>query len=147
NGGRSARRARVALAVEGLWLRPAWPESKRQGAARLWVWVERIWEPGPPPGQKPLEWVLLSSLPIETEEELRQRQDWYGLRWAVAEEYHKVEKTGCGEEALRFETAEAMKPMLTLLALVAVRMLQLRAAARTPPDEAAPSGATAEEGR
>ena len=54
-----------------------------------------------------------------------------------------MEKTGCGEEKLRFETAEAMFPMLGVLAIVAVRVLQLRWWGRsggTAPAEAASSG-------
>src|SRR5204862_906455 len=92
---------------------------------------------------KPLEWVLLSSLPVQSEEDLRQRQAWYALRWPVAEEFHQVEKTGCGEEQLRFETAEAMRPMVALLSVVAVRVLQLRDAERSEPE--APASAVASE--
>ena len=44
----------------------------------------------------------------------------------LIEDYHQVEKSGCGEERLRFQTAEAMLPMLGVLAIVAVRVLQLR---------------------
>jgi hypothetical protein len=30
----------------------------------LTAWVVRVWEPWPPEGQEPLEWILLSTLPI-----------------------------------------------------------------------------------
>jgi hypothetical protein len=90
------------------------------------VWVERVWEPEPPAGvEEPLEWILLSSLPVPTEAELLLRQAWYERR-PLIEDCHQVEKTGCGEEDLRFETAEALLPMLGVLSVVAVRMLQLR---------------------
>jgi hypothetical protein len=90
------------------------------------VWVERIWEPHPPAHiEEPLEWILLSSLPAETPEQLERYRDWYACR-PLIEDYHQVEKTGCGEEGLRFETAEALFPMLGVLAVVAVRVLQLR---------------------
>ena len=51
-----------------------------------------------------------------------------GVVWTrpLIEDFHQVEKTGCGEEDLRFETAEALLPMLGVLSVVAVRMLQLR---------------------
>lgn len=133
-GGRPAREAAVALAAAEVWLSPPWPEAKRKDARPpLRVWVERVWEPAPPAGTQPLEWVLVSSLPIETTAELQTRQAWYGLRWPTAEDFHQVEKTGCGEEKLRFETAEAMAPMLSLLSVVAVRILQLRSAERCHP--------------
>jgi hypothetical protein len=126
-GGRPARTAQVQMAAASVWLlvpqlersvHPDWtPES---------VWVERIWEPNPPADvEEPLEWILLNSLPAADAEQLHQRCDWYASR-PLIEDYHQVEKTGCGEERLRFETAEAMFPMLGVLAIVAVRVLQLR---------------------
>jgi hypothetical protein len=137
-GGRPAREAAVALAAAEVWVYPPWPESARADARPpLHAWVQRIWEPGPPAGVEPLEWVLLSSLPVETEAQLRERQGWYALRWPVTEEFHQVEKTGCGEEELRFETAEAMAPMVAVLSVVAVRLIQLRDAARHDPEAAA----------
>lgn len=145
-GGRPARQAELSLAAAEVWVCPPWPESKRKTARPpLRVWVERIWEPTPPAGHKPLEWVLLSSLPVEGETELRQRQAWYERRWPTAEEFHQVEKTGCGEEDLRFESVEAMRPMLALLSIVAVRILQLRQAERLRPDDPATSVASPQE--
>jgi hypothetical protein len=143
-GGRPAREAKVALAAAAVWVLPPWPESQRTDARPpLRVWVERVWEPDAPAGVEPLEWVLLSSLPVESAEDLRQRQAWYALRWPTAEEFHQAEKTGCGEEELRFETAEAMAPMVALLSVVAVRLIQLRDAARHDPE--APAAAVASE--
>jgi Transposase DNA-binding/Transposase Tn5 dimerisation domain len=145
-GGRPARQARVALAAAAVWISPPWPESKRRDARPpLRAWVERVWEPQPPAGVEPLEWVLLSSLPIASQQDLRQRQAWYALRWPTAEEFHQVEKTGCGEEQLRFETAEAMGPMVGLLSVVAVRLLQLRDAERHSPEAPAAQVASARE--
>jgi hypothetical protein len=147
-GGRPAREARVAWAAEERGLQPAGPGAKRKDAEPLVVWAERSGGPAPPPGQPALEWVLLSSLPTAGEGELRPRRDWQALRWGVAAEYHKVEKAGCGDEALRFETAEALPPLPPLpplLALGAVRVLQLRAAERAQPGERASGVAPAEE--
>jgi hypothetical protein len=143
-GGRPARQASVALAAAEVWVYPPWPESQQAGARPpLRAWVVRVWEPEPPAGAEPLEWVLLSSLPVETEAQLRERQAWYERRWPTAEEFHQVEKTGCGEEELRFETAEAMGPMVALLSVVAVRVLQLRDAERHRPQAPAAELASA----
>ena len=145
-GGRPARQAQVALAAAKVWVYPPWPESQQANARKpLPVWVERVWEPDPPAGVKPLEWVLLSSLPVQSTADLRQRQAWYARRWPTAEEFHQVEKTGCGEEQLRFETAEAMTPMVGVLSVVAVRILQLRDAERHHPEAPAATVASAVE--
>jgi hypothetical protein len=143
-GGRPARQACVSLAAAEVWVYPPWPESKRADARPpLRAWVQRIWEPSPPAGVEPLEWVLLGSLPVVRVPQLRQRQSWYALRWPTAEEFHQVEKTGCGEERLRFETAEAMAPMVALLSVVAVRLVQLRDAERHHPQAPAAQVASA----
>ena len=126
-GGRPARTAQVQMAARQVWfLVPQLERSVHPDWAPIAVWVERVWEPNPPADvEEPLEWILLSSLPAADAEQLHQRCDWYACR-PLIEDFHQVEKTGCGEEDLRFETAEAMLPMLGVLAIVAVRVLQLR---------------------
>jgi hypothetical protein len=144
-GGRPARTAQVELAAGQVWLLvPQRERSIHPDWAPVSVWVERVWEPNPPAGvAEPLDWILLSSLPAADAEQLHQRCDWYACR-PLIEDYHQVEKTGCGEEDLRFRTAEAMFPMLGVLAIVAVRVLQLRWWGRsggTAPAESASTGA------
>jgi hypothetical protein len=144
-GGRPARTAQVQMAAQQVWLLvPQLERSVHPDWTPVAVWVERIWEPNPPADvEEPLEWILLSSLPAADAEQLHQRCDWYACR-PLIEDYHQVEKTGCGEEDLRFETAEAMFPMLGVLAIVAVRVLQLRWWGRsggTAPAESASTGA------
>ena len=141
-GGRPARRAQVQLAGAAVWIEPPKQLPKRKEYKDLRVWVVRIWEAEPPEGEEALEWVLLSSLPAETEEELRTRRDWYARRWPVAEDYHQAEKTGCGEEKVRFQDVEALKASLALLSVVAVRVVQLRQVARACPEEPAERVAT-----
>jgi Transposase Tn5 dimerisation domain len=144
-GGRPARTAQVQMAAQPVGLLvPQLERSVHPDWTPVTVWVERVWEPNPPAdGEEPLEWILLSSLPAADAEPLHQRCDWYGCR-PLIEDDHQVEKTGCGEEDLRFETAEAMLPMLGVLAIVAVRVLQLRwwgRAGGTAPAESASTGA------
>jgi hypothetical protein len=126
-GGRPARTAQVRMAARQVWLSvPQLERSVHPDWTPVGAWVVRVWEPKPPADvAEPLEWILLSSLPAADAEQLHQRCDWYAAR-PLIEDYHQVEKTGCGEEDLRFETAEAMLPMLGVLAIVAVRVLQLR---------------------
>jgi hypothetical protein len=126
-GGRPARTAQVALTAAPVWLLvPVLERSVHPDWTAVRVWVERVWEPKPPADvEEPLEWILLSSLAAADAPQLHRRCDWYSSR-PLVEDYHQVEKTGCGEEKLRFQTAEAMLPMLGVLAIVAVRVLQLR---------------------
>lgn len=134
-GGRPARTAQVKLAAGQVRIEPPVHLPRRCHYEAVSVWVERIWEPQPPAGEEALEWVLLSTLPTQTDEELLLRRDWYALRWPTAEDYHQAEKTGCGEEKVRFQDGHALRGMLALLSVVAVRVLQLRQAGRSCPQE------------
>lgn len=79
------------------------------------------------------EWLLLSTLPATDEAAVAERIDWYERRWVI-EEFHKALKTGCRVEARQVRDRERFLPLLGLLAVVAVRLLQLRAEARRDPD-------------
>ncbi len=130
-----ARTAHLALSFGSLRLLP--PEGHQDSSLRpLVVWVVRVWEPDPPEGVEPLEWVLLTSVPVQTLEQAWERVDWYRARWIV-EDYHQGLKTGCRIELRQLQSYEGLRRLLGLLAPAAVRLLQLRAAARQSPEQQA----------
>jgi hypothetical protein len=141
-GGRAARMAEVSLAAAPVWV-PAPADTPRRGSQPIvTAWIIRIAETNPPPDTKePLEWILWCSVPTQTLAEVRERRDWYCVRWLV-EVYHHVEKNGCSQEKRRFETAKGMSICLAILSVVAVRVFQLRGAVETQPDAAAEQVAT-----
>lgn len=141
--GRRARTATVRLAAAAITVPPPRLSYAPRPAA-IAATLIRVWEPDPPAGVTPIEWRLLCSLPGEHAETLKTRRDWYARRWLV-EQFHQIEKTGCGEEDLRFETAERMGPMLGVISIVATRVLQLQRAARATPEAPARTVATAEQ--
>ncbi len=102
------------------------------------AWVIRVWEPDPPQGQESLEWVLLSSLPVESVAQAWQCADWYAMRWTV-EEFHRCLKTGCSVEKRHLQSYRDLTRMLGLLAPLAVRLLLLRSTARQDPQVPAES--------
>ena len=83
-----------------------------------------------------LEWLLLTTRPVESLDQALEIIAWYARRWIV-EEFHKAWKTGCRAEQRRLEEADRLVPLLGALAIVAVRLLGLRDAARC--DGAAPA--------
>ncbi len=60
----------------------------------------------------------------------------YSFRWMI-EEFHKGEKTGCPVEMRRLEHVDRLEPLIGLLSVLAVRLLQLKFAARDKPEEPA----------
>ena len=131
---RKARTARVALSYGRLRLLA--PDKQEHELPSLDLWVVRVWELDAPEGVEPLEWVLLTSLPIETGEQAWQRVSWYRQRWIV-EDYHQALKTGCRVEERQLESYQGLRRLLGLLAPLAVRLLQLRTLARQQPDRPA----------
>src|SRR3989440_1785645 len=130
-----ARVAHVVISFGCLRLLP--PQHQQAGELRpLVVWVVRVWEPEPPEGVEGLEWVLLTSVPTMSGEQAWQRVDWYRARWIV-EDYHQGLKTGCSIELRQLQSYEGLRRLLGLLAPAAVRLLQLRAAARDAPEQVA----------
>jgi hypothetical protein len=130
-----ARTAHVVISFGCLRLLP--PDSQpNRDLPPLVVWVVRVWEPEPPEGIEPVEWILLTSLPIQTVEHAWERVDCYRARWIV-EDYHQGLKTGCAIERRHLQTYEGLRTLLGLLAPQAVRLLQLRTAARQVPEQPA----------
>ena len=141
-GGRPARTARVSMAAAPVWIPAPAGTAQRGSQPIIAAWIIRIWEPNPPADvEEPLEWILWCSLPTHTLKELKERRDWYCTRWMV-EVYHHIEKNGCSEEERRFETAARMATCLAVLAVVAVRVFQLRCALDNQPDAPAQQVAT-----
>ena len=128
--GKPARQARVELHSTSLVLHPksAYPGRKPLAINALWVH-----EPDPPPGVEPLDWVLLTMLPVGTADECQEVVALYKLRWLI-EDFHLILKSGCHLEDTQLKTAERIEELAALLSAVAVRILQLRQSARTEPD-------------
>ena len=79
--------------------------------------------------REPLEWILLTNVPVRTFEDACERLDWYACRWIV-EEYHKAMKTGCSIEQMEFTRQERLQPAIALVSVVAIFLLTLRDASR-----------------
>jgi len=89
-------------------------------------------EKHPPKGQEPLEWVLLTSVDVNSFEDACQIIEWYRCRWII-EEYHKAIKSGCKVEERQLKTVERLENFLGVANIVALRLLKLRDVARNTP--------------
>lgn len=117
------------------------PPGKRMGEYEnipLAMWAVRAWEPNPPAGAEPLEWILLTNVPVLNVDHAIQRIEWYEDRWII-EDYHKGMKTGCGIETLQFTTIERLEPAIAVLSTLTTTLLQMRDAARQPDADTRPA--------
>jgi hypothetical protein len=131
---RKARTATVAMSYGQLRLLA--PDKRENQLPSILVWVVRVWELDPPEGVEPLEWVLLTSLPVQSLEQAWERVGWYRRRWIV-EDYHQALKTGCRMEERQVQSYEGLRRLLGIMAPNAVRVLQLRTLARQQPERPA----------
>lgn len=85
-----------------------------------------------PPDQDPVQWLLLTSLPVRTAAEAQQCLTWYTYRWRI-ERFHFTLKSGGNYEKLQLQTAERLWRALAVYCVVAWRVLYIDLAARTHP--------------
>ncbi len=107
-------------------------EGKERFGAPLRVSVVRCWEAAPEGGAEGLEWILGTSVVVRSAAEALMIIAWYEYRWLI-EEYHKCLKTGCAIEQRQLTTAQSLQACLGFLAILAVRLLQLRETSRQTP--------------
>ena len=89
-------------------------------------------EKNPPAGQDPIEWVLLTSLPVNDFAAAQKTISLYLARWDI-EVFHRVLKTGCRVEKLQLMEAERIKPAIVLYMIVAWRIAYVMKLGRTCP--------------
>jgi hypothetical protein len=126
-----AREARVAhVAVRGVSVSIREP-YKRNGQL-LHVNVVHAREVDAPQGTDPVDWLLYTSEPIDTPEQLQRVIDLYRARWVV-EEFFKALKTGCEVQRLQLETYQALRNAVALYLPIAWNILLMRSLAREHP--------------
>lgn len=129
--GRKARSAKLKFSATTVILqRPRYQAASLP--EEIQVNVVRVFEPAPPRGEDPIEWVLLTSEPIATRQAVTTLVDIYRARWLI-EECNKALKTGCRYEDRQFESRDALLSLLAMTFPIAVELLWLRAACRRNP--------------
>jgi hypothetical protein len=128
---RKSRQATVAVRAVTVSLRA--PERAAGQLADATVNAVLVTEVNPPEDDVPVEWLLLTSLPIDTLEQVRLVVQYYSTRWMV-ELFFRVLKSGCRVEDRRFEAMERLLPCLAVYLIVAWRVLYLCRLGRSCPE-------------
>jgi hypothetical protein len=116
--------------VSTAWIREHLPSEP------LRVRVVELREVAPPKGCQAVRWVLYTTEPADDVAGAERIIGNYEKRPAV-EDYHKCLKTGCHVEKRQYKRAERLERVTGLLSIVAVRLLQMRTAARETPERPA----------
>jgi hypothetical protein len=90
-------------------------------------------EKNPPQDEDPLEWMLLSNLPVTNFAEAIEKVRWYCLRWRI-EVFHKILKSGLKVEQCRLQTVDRLIRYLTVMSIIAWRIYWITLIARADPE-------------
>jgi hypothetical protein len=129
--GRSPRRVVQSLRAARVRLRAPYRPDKKLEAVEVTAILAR--EDNPPAGEDPIEWLLLSNLPVESFQDAHEKVQWYLCRWQI-EVFFRILKSGCQVEQLQLQSRERLEVALALYLIVAWRVLYLTRLGRTVPD-------------
>lgn len=141
-----AREAQVTVYYKRVKLKPPLRPKRedREPLPPLSLWAILVSEIRPPPDATPVEWLLLTTVPVRTAEDTLQRIEWYCQRWQI-EIWHKILKSGCHIERRRLKTADRLQVCIALYAIIAWRLHWLTHLARHDPDAPCTTALTEEE--
>jgi hypothetical protein len=128
------RQARVSLRWMQMQIEPPLHRQGRQNLPAIAVSVILVEEQEPPPGEKGLVWLLLTTLKVEEITQAQQCLRWYALRWQI-ERYHFVLKSGCQVEKLQLSDAKSLERALAIYCIIAWRLLWLTYEGRRQPTQ------------
>jgi len=128
---RDARIAEVEVRAMTITLRP--PPRPNHKLPEVTVNIVLVEEPNPPEGQTPIQWLLITTLPIETIEQVKDIVAYYCVRWQI-EVYFRTLKSGCRIESRYFERLGRLMNCVAVYSIVAWKVLYLCRLSRECPD-------------
>ena len=145
-GGKRARKRRtVRTEVRIGTVEVQAPKERRQrGEEGIDAWLVHVRQTNAEPGEKPLDWLLTSTVGGPTESWARRIVGWYEARWGI-EEFFRVLKSGMHIEDRKLRTADALKKCLVFDAVTAWQVFSLARYARDAPDTPAEEVLTSDE--
>jgi Transposase Tn5 dimerisation domain len=127
-GPQPARDARLAWRFCPLTLCP--PQNRTsEGLPAVTLWAVQVREVEPPAEVEPIEWLLLTTVAVQTVDDALERVAWYACRWGI-EVWHRILNSGGRIEARQLATAERLQRCLTLYSVMAWRVFYATMLAR-----------------
>lgn len=119
---RESRQAEVEVRAATVTVRP--PDRRGVKLPEVTVNVVLVSEINPPAGDVPVEWLLLTTLAIDTAESVRQIVKYYSVRFMI-EVLFRVLKSGCRVEERLFEHIDRLLSCVAVYLIVAWRTLMV----------------------
>jgi len=118
---REARKADLEVRAIRVVVKPPHARSHLPSVTYNVVLVEEINGPG---DGTDVSWLLITTLPIDSIEEILRVIDYYAARWSI-EVFFRTLKTGCRVEDIRLETIHRVKKCLAFYKIIAWRVMYL----------------------
>lgn len=129
-GNRPARQAQMEIRYAPVTLKAP---KRKTDLPKVSLWAVWTRERDAPPDTQPVEWMLLTSVPVGTLAEACERISWYATRWQI-EVYHRTLKSGCQIEERQLGTAKRIESCLAIDLVVAWRIMYLSRLGRETPN-------------
>jgi hypothetical protein len=123
--------AELEIKYEKIKMCPPIGKEKRYG--NLELTVIHATERGTPKDREPIEWKLVTNLPINCKADAIEKLEWYALRWNI-ETFHKVLKSGCRAEDSKLRTADRLANLIAMMCILAWRVMWLTKVNRVSPE-------------
>lgn len=131
-GLQAARDAILALRFCPMTLCPP-RHRQREGLPAVTLWAVQVQEVESPADIEPIEWLLLTTVGVDTVDDATERVQWYSCRWGI-EVWQRILKSGCRIEARQLASGERLQRCLTLYSVIAWRIFYATMLARAVPD-------------
>lgn len=127
------RKATLTVRFKRLWLLA--PEHGNDRRARkVEFYAVLAEEESPPNGERAVHWLLMTTLPVTSFDEARQRTEQYAKRWLIERFFYTL-KSGCKVEELQLASADQLIRAASLFSIVAWRLLWLMHESRKDPHQ------------
>jgi hypothetical protein len=118
---RAARRAELEIRAIEVKVKPPHARPHLPSVTYNVVLVDEVNGPG---DSTDVSWLLITSLPINTAEEILLVLDYYAARWSI-EVFFRTLKTGCRVEEIQLERMDRFKNCLAFYKIIAWRIMFL----------------------
>jgi len=134
--GQREREATLQLRLTPAQVQP--PRNRQPGepATPVPVWIVAATEVASPPGEEPIEWILVTTLAVPDGATAGRVVGYYARRWVI-ERWHYTLKSGLRVERLQIDDAASLQHALAVYGVVAWHLLWLTYLARTAPEKPA----------
>ena len=127
---RPARTAQVSVRSTQIELNPPAYHKDRDP---IKIGIVHVKEDNPPADAEAIEWFLLTTIDLQSADDVLNCVKWYCLRWRI-EDWHRVLKSGCKVEELANKTAERLKRALAINQVIAWRIMLMTLLGRETPE-------------